>query len=154
MKGCNKVKLSNNKIECTDCKGDLIVTEYKDQCTEGGLYKASNGQSIERNSQIPNCINYKTQTECSLCLTGYHLIKGKCYTCPEPYESGDGKNCFLKHLNCQDYDNKGNCIQCINGYIFTQNKQYCIEEGGKDPTKNNSCSLNLNIILLMIFILL
>ena len=156
IKGCNIVKLINNQIICYDCQTGLDLTTNKDQCTENGLYKASNGQSIDRNSEIPHCINYKTQTVCSLCLTGYYLINGKCYECPEPYAKGegDGKICFLKHLNCQDYDNKGNCIQCNDGYIFTRNNQYCIEEGTKDPTKNNSCSLSLNIILLMIFILL
>jgi proprotein convertase subtilisin/kexin type 5 len=156
LPGCKEVlfSLEDNRIECNICNDGLDKTSLKDQCTQGGLYIAQNKKAIAKSSEIANCIKYETETKCSKCLTGYYIINGKCYRCSDPYESGDGKTCFLPHFNCEEYDDKGKCIKCEDGSVFTKNRQYCINEGAKDPTSSNSNSLNLNIIILLIFILL
>ena len=156
LPGCKEVlfSLENHRIECNVCNDGLEKTTLGDQCTQDGLYIAQNKKTIAKLSEIDYCIKYATETKCSKCLTGFYIINGKCYPCSDPYESGDGNTCFLPHFNCEEYDDKGKCIKCEDGSVFTKNRQYCIKEGAKDPTSSNSHSLNLNIIILLIFILL
>jgi hypothetical protein len=141
----------NNKIfGCSACESNSIyLTTAKHQCNENGLGKYKLGNNLI--DEINNCVVQKSQKECTQCLPGYKVKKGKCYPCVAPYIGTDGKTCYLPHMNCIT-DESGKCSSCQTpGYKLTKNKQYCYLEGTNDPT-NNSCNLfNLNILLLMLF---
>jgi hypothetical protein len=150
IENCQKYKLKEETktVECTACSSGFTL-KYG-LCIND---KAANGNTIS--STIDNCVYYSTENKCGKCTSGYELINDKCYACPAPYNEGNGVTCSLPHLNCLIHDNSGNCIACSTGYQFTRNHQYCIEEGTNDPTKNNnSCVLNLNILILMLFAIL
>ena len=159
-KSCD-ITIENCKTyQLTDDSGVANVTCK--QCTTGYSEKynglacvkdtAADGTAI---TEILGCISYTSGNKCGKCFQGYELINDKCYLCPGPYITGNGITCSLPHFNCALHDNSGNCIVCPNGYQFTRNHQYCIEQGTNDPTKNNnSCVLNLNILILILFALL
>ena len=141
---------NNNIYGCSNCESNsLYLTTAKQQCNnELGKFKLG----TKLINEINNCLNQKSQTECTQCLPGYKIKNGKCYPCVEPYKGSDGKTCYLPHLGCNTDSEK--CSSCLTGYKQTKNKQYCYLEGTNDPT-NNSCNLlKLNILLLMIFGLL
>ena len=148
IENCSTYSLNEGIVACTRCSSGFTLSYGV--CING---KAENGNTIS--STIQYCVYYTTESKCGKCFPGYELINDKCYPCPGPYTNGNGLTCSLPHLNCANYDNSGNCIACPTGYQFTRNHQYCIEEGTNDPTKNNnSCVLNLNILILILFALL
>ena len=149
----NYYEYGSNKIYgCSTCvSNSFYLTTAKQQCNIDALGKYKLGTNLI--NEINNCLEQKSQTECTKCLPGYKIKNGKCYPCVEPYKGIDGKTCYLPHLGCYT-DESGKCLLCENGYKLTKNKQYCYLEGTNDPT-NNSCNLfKLNILLLMLFGLL
>ena len=150
IENCETYQLTSGVVLCTACSTGSHIAHGGRACVND---KAADGKTVI--SAIDNCIYYTTENKCGKCLSGFELINDKCYACPSPYNNGNGITCSLPHLNCLYYDNSGNCIACPSGYQLTKNHQYCIEEGSNDPTKNNnSCVLNLNILILMLFALL
>ena len=149
IENCEKYQLISGIVVCKEC-----TTGYSKKNNDLACVKntAADGTAI---TEILGCVSYTSGNKCGKCFQGYELINDKCYRCPGPYTTGNGITCSLPHLNCAYHDNSGNCIVCPTGYQFTRNHQYCIEEGANDPTKNNnSCVLNLNILILILFALL
>ena len=157
--GCSSTKYNaqNKLIECQTCttQTDQKVSPYNQQCTENGKYFISEGHFVDTTQKLDSCVNYRINTEseeieCSKCIPGYQLISGKCYVCPEQYVAniGDGENCILPLPNCKEYDLEGVCVDCVDGYVLESNVCYLLPT--KEPTRNNSYRINLNIILIMI----
>jgi hypothetical protein len=167
LHGCSSTNLVENSglVECKTCNtepaGLKKVDPYNQQCTADGNYFIDSTHSVdmteESTEKIENCLKYVFDTviKCDQCIPGYQLISGKCYECPEQYESGigDGKICFLPILNCIEYDNEGNCVNCDESSILENQK--CVVIPTKEPARNDSYRINLNIILIMmIFVFL
>ena len=131
-----------------------MVGTYKQQCTADGKYlivvPGGNNIVLESNELIDDCIEYNSEKKCIQCAPGYQLISNKCYICPDQYMQsiGDGINCYLPILNCIDYDNSGKCVGCNQNYILENDE--CKDIPTKEPARNNSYRINLNIILIMI----
>ena len=162
--GCTKVIYdeTNNLLVCDGCEEvdgtPKVATKSNQQCTTDGSITI-NEESISKTEQLDNCITHDKQdgnVVCTLCFPGFHIVGGKCYSCPTHYlqKIGDGRNCFLPHINCADHDNSGNCIRCIDTYELNNGNCVEIDVTQRPRNKNNSYNLNLNIMILIIFGLL
>ena len=94
-----------------------------------------------------NCLTRGTdQSQCSVCIAGYHLISSQCYqdidgclsysnqnqctACSVQYQLVNGK-CYFNDANCLAQDENGLCIGCTSGYLPAKGRcvyydPYCV----------------------------
>ncbi len=96
--------------------------------------------SDEQKTEMPSCIEWKSDSSCSLCEPNNYIQSGKCTTvnsivdnCYEYKSLNDCKICNsgfqLKSKVCEPLPNKPNCIQytnyrcdkCKSGYFLNEN---------------------------------
>ena len=115
-------KSCNSANQCTECKGDHILSNGKCICPDS-YYEVDSATCAKCSDNCLTCEN--TPDTCTSCSGHYNLYDNQCVlTCPEgTYESSD-TTCDACTDGCKICNSSEICSECYDGYIPYKGKCY------------------------------